>query len=83
MRPHLHRHAVGVGAKGGGRQGVVRNRVGARFADIDLRGRNVKLPTRHLAGKKILSSSSYLASFLSHLKYKFSFCYLFHNFPYW
>lgn len=80
---YLHCHAVGVSAKGGGTQGVVRNRVGARFTDVDLRGRNVKLPTRHLLGKRFLSSFSYLASFLSHLKYNFSFFYLFHNFPYW
>lgn len=45
---HLDRHAVGVGAKGSSRRAGVGNGAGAGFTDVDLRGRDMKLPTRNL-----------------------------------
>lgn len=52
IRGHLDRHAVGVGAEGGGGGAGIGNGVGAGFTDVDLGGRDVKLPTRHLTGNK-------------------------------
>lgn len=45
-------HAVGISAEGGSRGAGVGNSVGAGFTDVDLRGRDMKLPTRHLTGNK-------------------------------
>lgn len=49
---HLDGHAVGVGTVGGSGGGGVGNRAGAGFTDVDLRGRDTKLPTRHLTGNR-------------------------------
>lgn len=49
---YLDRHAVGVGTEGGSRGAGVGNSVGAGFTDVDLRGRDMELPTRHLSENK-------------------------------
>lgn len=54
---YLDCHAVGVGAEGRGAGAGVGNRAGAGFADVDLRGRDVKLPACNLTAHRKQSLS--------------------------